>query len=170
MFRVVFVLLIATAAAAQTASPETQALQALVAEIRQMRLDMQTTTITTQRVQVVLYRLQSQTALVTRAASRLEDARSSLGNTQSEKKTLMDNARRLEESLKSATDPHERANLTDAQTHVKYNLDRLSADEERYQTRQMDAEKDFRTEQTKLAGLQDQLDRLDQLLDSLTRK
>src|SRR4051812_33158574 len=121
MFRVLFAFLIAAAAVAQTASPETQALQALVAEIRQMRLDMQTTTITTQRVQVVLYRLQSQTALVTRAASRLEDARSSLGNTQSEKKNLTDNARRLDESLKSASDPRERANLTEALAHMKYN-------------------------------------------------
>jgi hypothetical protein len=69
MFRASLVLLIATGAGAQTVSPETQALQALVVEIRQLRLDLQTTTITTQRAQVVLYRLQSQTALVTRAAS-----------------------------------------------------------------------------------------------------
>ena len=52
-------LVMATAACAQTASPDTQALQALVTEIRQLRQDMQATTIVTQRVQIVLYRLQT---------------------------------------------------------------------------------------------------------------
>ena len=71
MFRAAFVLLIVTTAAAQTASPDTQALQALVTEIRQLRLDLQATTIATQRVQIVLYRLQTQTALATRASSHM---------------------------------------------------------------------------------------------------
>src|SRR5438309_1764689 len=83
---------LAAAAFAQTPPPDA-ALQALVSEIHQLRVDMQTTTITTQRVQIVLYRLQSQTTLVTRANSHLEDARSSLNNVQSEKKAT---AARLE--------------------------------------------------------------------------
>ena len=68
MFRAAFVLLMVTAGgaqtAAQTASPDTQALQALVTEIRQLRLDLQATTIATQRVQIVLYRLQTSGMLV----------------------------------------------------------------------------------------------------------
>jgi len=50
MFRAAIALLIATAAWAQTASPDTQALQALVAEICQLRQDMQATNLATQRV------------------------------------------------------------------------------------------------------------------------
>ena len=170
MFRAAIALLIAPAACAQTASPDTQALQALVAEIRQLRQDMQATTLATQRVQIVLYRLQTQTALVTRASSRLDDARSSLGNLQSDKKTIADRVPQLEESAKSVQDPKERKNMEDVLVGTKMQLERLAADEQRLQSRAIDAETQFRAEQNKLADLQDQLDRLDKLLDSLSRK
>ena len=79
MLRAILTSVIVTTTHAQTASPDTQALQALATEIRHLRQDLQATTIATQRVQIVLYRLQTQTAMVTRAASRLDDLRSSLG-------------------------------------------------------------------------------------------
>src|ERR1035437_793426 len=117
MFRAAFVLLMVTAGgaptAAQTASPDTQALQALVTEIRQLRLDLQATTIATQRVQIVLYRLQTQTALVTGAASRMEDARSSLGKAQSDKRAISDQLVQMEEFTKSIQDPKERKSRED---------------------------------------------------------
>ena len=174
MFRAAFALFIVTAAAAQTAaqtgSPDTQALQALVTEIRQLRLDLQATTIATQRVQIVLYRLQTQTALVTRASSRLDDARSSLGNLQSEKKKVSDQMSRGEEYAKSLQKPEERKGVEDMLAATKMQLERLAADEQRLQSREIDAETQLRAEQNKLADLQDQLDRLDKLLDSFTRK
>jgi hypothetical protein len=43
---------------AQTASTDSQTLQALPAEVRQLRMDLQTTTVASQRVQIILYRLQ----------------------------------------------------------------------------------------------------------------
>ena len=49
-------------------------------------------------------------------------------------------------------------------------VERLTADEQRLQSREIDAETQLRAEQAKLAELQDQLDRLDKLLDSFTRK
>jgi chromosome segregation ATPase len=170
MFRATFALVIATAACAQTASPDTQALQALVTEIRQLRQDMQATNIVTQRVQIVLYRLQTQTALVTRASSRLDDARSSLGRAQSDRKQIADRIPMLEESAKTVGDNKERKNMEDVLAATKMQLERMTADEQRLQSRETDAETQFRAEQNKLADLQDQLDRLDKLLDSLSRK
>src|SRR5450756_1081560 len=112
MFRAAFAFVMVTAGgAAQTASPDTQALQALVTEIRQLRLDLQATTIATQRVQIGLYRLQTQTALATRASSRLDDAKSSLGNLQSERKNVAERERLMEESIKSTQNPAERKQL-----------------------------------------------------------
>ena len=57
-----------------------------------------------------------------------------------------------------------------AGTDESSDLERLAADEQRLQSREIDAETQFRSEQGKLADLQDQLDRLDKLLDSLSRK
>jgi chromosome segregation ATPase len=170
MFRAAFAFVIITAARAQTASPDTQALQALVAEIRQLRQDLQATTVVTQRVQIVLYRLQLQTALTTSAASRLDDARTSLGKVQSETKRIAAYIPMVEEEVKSAQDPAQRKAKEENLSQVKINLEHSAADEQRLQSRQIDAETQFRAEQGKLADLQDQLDRLDKLLDSLTRK
>ncbi len=99
MFRAVFALIITTTAAAQTPSPDSQALQALVTEIRQLRQDMQATTIATQRVQIVLYRLQTQTALVTRASSRLDELRSALGALQSDMKSTSARVLQMENAV-----------------------------------------------------------------------
>jgi chromosome segregation ATPase len=166
----ILVFFLATAALAQTPPPDTQALQALVNEIRQLRSDLQATMITTQRVQIVLYRLQSQTALVTRANSHLEDVRSSLGNVQSEKKNVSSRSQQLEESAHATQDPAQRKIIEDALSQVKPAMERLTADEQRIQSRVIDAETQYRAEQARLAELQDQLDRLDKVLDSLTRK
>ena len=75
-----------------------------------------------------------------------------------------------EEELKSAQDAAQRKVKEDNLTQVKLYLEHCVADEQRLQSREIDAETQLRTEQAKLAGLQDQLDRLDQLLDTFTRK
>jgi septal ring factor EnvC (AmiA/AmiB activator) len=162
--------LFATAALAQTPPPDTQALQPLVNEIRQLRIDLQTTTITTQRVQIVLYRLQSQTTLVTRAASHLEEIRSSLARLESDKQGTSARQQQLEEALRTIADNAERKHLEGALAETKAAIERLAADEQRLQSRVVDAETQHRAEQAKLAELQDQLDRLDKVLDSLMRK
>jgi hypothetical protein len=75
-----------------------------------------------------------------------------------------------EESLKTTQNPAERKTMEDWLANEKPNLERTAADEQRLQSREIDAETQLRAEQTKLADLQDQLDRLDKLLDSFTRK
>jgi valyl-tRNA synthetase len=168
IMRTLAVFCLAAAAFAQT--PDAQGLQALVNEIRQLRVDMQTTTLTTQRVQIVLYRLQSQTALVTRANSHLEELRSSLSNAQSDHKNASLRVQQLENTVHTLADNAERKHVEDALAGMKFEAERFAADEQRIQERMIDAETQYRTEQAKLAGLQDQLDRLDKVLDSLTRK
>ena len=171
MLRAVLALIAVTSAVAQTASPETQGLQSLVTEIRQLRQDLQATTIATQRVQIVLYRLQTQTALVTRAAwcswiiSVLRSATFS-----PKKKSQLLRVQQMEETLKTTQNPAERKAAEDWLANEKPNLERTAADEQRLQSREIDAETQFRAEQSKLADLQNQLDRLDKLLDSFARK
>ncbi len=161
------VFFVATAAFAQT---DTQPLQALLNEVHQLRVDLQTTAVTMQRVQIVLYRLQSQTSLVTRTSSQLDQARSQLGFTQTQKKSMTAQVQQMEESLRNTQDPIERKHLQEALPQMKNNLERVTAEEQRFQSMQIDAETQWRAEQAKLADLQDQLDRLDKVLDSFTRK
>jgi len=59
-------LLISAPVFGQSTSTDSQTLQALLAEVRQLRHDLQTTTIAAQRAQILLYRLQGQEAAVAR--------------------------------------------------------------------------------------------------------
>ena len=80
LFSIVGPLLIATPAFAQSSSTDSQTLQALLTEVRQLRHDLQTATVAAQRVQIALYRLQRQEAAVAHATQSLTDARSRLAN------------------------------------------------------------------------------------------
>src|SRR5216684_6457268 len=81
-------LLIAAPVLGQSASTDSQTLQALLAEVRQLRHDLQTTTLAAQRAQILLYRLQGQEAIVARASQRLDDARARLAEVQSNRTKL----------------------------------------------------------------------------------
>ena len=65
-------LLTSVSVVGQTPPPESQIAQATLAEIRQLRNDWQIAAVTIQRVQIVVYRLQSQTAVLERATQRMK--------------------------------------------------------------------------------------------------
>src|SRR6266850_1599640 len=71
-------LLISSLVLGQSAPTDSQTLQALLAEVRQLHHDLQTTTIAAQRAQIFLYRLQGQDVVVARALQRLDDAHARL--------------------------------------------------------------------------------------------
>jgi len=74
-------LLASTISVGQTAPTDSQTLQALLVAVRQLRKDLQTTTVASQRVQILLYRMQLQQSAVARAQSRLDDVNAKLAQT-----------------------------------------------------------------------------------------
>jgi chromosome segregation ATPase len=167
----ILVFLFATAALAQTTPPsDTPALQALLNEVHQLRTDIQNVAVTMQRVQIVLYRLQSQTALATRATTQLDTVRQQVGFNQSEKRNVGMRIQQMEETIRNTQNPQERKNLEDALPLQKMQLERLTSEEQRLQAHLIDVEGQNRAEQGRLTDLQDQLDRLDKVLDSFARK
>src|SRR6266436_7245539 len=81
-FLIVVVFGMAAATFAQTTSPDSQTLQALLTEVRQLRQDLQVSLTTVESVQVLLSRLQIQEVAVSRASQHLDDARSKLAEVQ----------------------------------------------------------------------------------------
>src|SRR5437868_4201738 len=69
-------LLTANRSFGQSGSTDSQTLQALLAEVRQLHHDLQTTTLAAQRAQILLYRLQAQQSVVRRMQERVDDPRS----------------------------------------------------------------------------------------------
>lgn len=155
----------ANGAFAQSASSDSQTLQALLAEVRQLRQDLQTTTVAAQRAHILLYRLQAEESAVTRATQRLDDARLKLSETQSNRRNMAAQIKHFEELQSHAENSSaERRNAEAALPQFKARFEALGDEEQQRQIRQIEAEEQVRLAQAKLNELQGQLERLENLL------
>ena len=150
-------------------SPDALLTQTLINEIRALRQDLEATNVTSQRVQIALYRLQSQTAIVNVAQQRLDAARTQLTDVQSRRTRLADQVQRIEEIAHGIPDTPEKKAMTNELPGAKAALDSLTTEEAARRSDEVDAESKLRAEQARLADLQALLDRLDKALDDLAR-
>jgi DNA repair exonuclease SbcCD ATPase subunit len=164
-------LLFSTACFAQTTPGDSQTLQALLSEVRQLRQDLQTTTIAAQRAQILLYRLQGQEAAVARASQRLDEAREKLAGIQAQRNYLATDIKRHEEFISNTENPAtQRKEFEERLPKLKAELESTENLEQQQQTRETDAEQFLRAEEVKLSDLQDQLDRLDKALENASHR
>lgn len=163
-------LLIPASAAGQSSPKDSQALQDLLAEVRQLRRDIQTTTIAVQRAQILLYRVRSEQDAVAQAIQRLDRVRSELASTRRQQKELAVFVKRTEDSAQeTAVNPNGRKEMEDQIPLIKTRPDALATEEQEKVAEEADAEQRLRDEQAKLADLQAQLDRLDAELGNAGR-
>lgn len=160
-------LLVPVPSYAQSSSTDSQTLQALLAEVRQLHHDLQSTTIAAQRAQILLYRLQGQEAIVARATQRLDDARARLAEVQSNRTKLTADIKKYEEVVsQTENSPADRKQIEDVLPQLNAKLAGLENEEQQWQTREIEADDELRTERAKLGELQVQLDRLEKILEA----
>jgi len=148
-------------------STDSQTLQALLAEVRHLRHELQTTTIAAQRAQILLHRLQGQEAAVARASQRLDDARAAFAETQSSRTKLTSDIKQHEDFVSHTENPPaDRTQIEDLIPQLKAKLASLENEEQQRQTREMEAEDQLRAERAKLSELQERLDLLEKVLES----
>jgi hypothetical protein len=155
----------------QTTPADSQTLQAILSEIRQLRHQLQTSNAMAARAQIALYRLQREDVAVARAMQRLNDARSKSERMETEK-----NNKALE--IQQAHNATSHGDNPDAQQHfdevvlptLKSQLEDLQRQEQQAKAQEVEAEQQLREEQTKLAGLNDLLDRYNNALEEVGRK
>jgi chromosome segregation ATPase len=141
--------------------------QALVAEVRQLRKDLQTTNGYALKAQILLYRLQVQEATVARVSQYLSDLRSKLTETQRHRRDVAAALKHFEELTDdSEISPAARKEVQREISGKKSELESLAAEEQQRQTAEMEAEEQLRAEQAKLSGLEDRVDRLEKELGS----
>jgi chromosome segregation ATPase len=160
-------LLLVPSAFCQAGPTDTQINQALLTEIRLLRQDLRTTAVTIQRAQIVMYRLQAQAQLVSRATQRVDEARNRCNAAQMDQRRLTTLLEQTEPKLLSIQDPIEKKRLEEVVAQVKANLAQVSTDEQNCHARETEADSALRAEQAKLDALQDQLEKLDKALASL---
>jgi chromosome segregation ATPase len=149
---------------AQTASPDSEMAQTVIAEIRQLRQDLRNTAATIQRAQILIFRLQSQAAIVDKAAQRLEQARTECKQAQMQKEFT---SQRMEQADARKRNPENATVQTAAEESIAQlhsELELLAGQIQQCQVEQADAETQFRVEQAKMNQVSDQLDQLDQVL------
>jgi chromosome segregation ATPase len=155
-------LLFSSPALGQATPTDSQTLQALLAEIRQLRQDLQTSAIAARRAQILIYRLHMQEAAAADASQRLDVAKSSIEQLRARRKYQESQIKQYEDMRERAESNTQRRQLDDAITGLKSQLEALVPEEQEAQMKATEVEQQSRIEQAKLGQLQDELDRLDQ--------
>jgi len=164
---VLCLLLISAPAVSQSTSSDCAGMQALVAEVRQLRKDLQTTNGYALKAQVLLYRLQVQEATVARVSQHLSDVRSKLAGTQEHQRQLAGAMKYYEKIADdSGATPAQQKEAQQQVSSIKTELQSVAAQEQQEQTAEMEAEEQLRAEQAKLGSLEDRVDRLEKELGS----
>src|SRR5437867_9044663 len=151
----------------QSTASESQGMQALVSEVRQLRKDLQASNGYALKAQILLYRLQVQEATVARASQRLDTLRLQLAQAQGHRRDIAAFLKQQEESLdKTELSPADRKQVQWEISAKKSELESVAAEEQQRQSAEMEAEEQLRAEQAKLSGLEDRVDRLEKELDN----
>ena len=169
MHRLILVLALGLPAVAQTSSPDSPVLEALLTEIRGLRQDLQTTAATIQRVQILMFRVQTEAQFVSRASDHADQARQMCNNLQQQRTALSQEIARLEANPPDNV-PGRGASTADNLARLKSNLESTGVMEQQCRSREIDANSQLHDEQAKMNDLQDQLDKLDKTLSALGRQ
>ena len=172
MLRTPLCLLLLTAAAfaqAQSTAPA-DPLHALLTEVHELRLALQATTVTSQRVQILLSRVQLQQGATLKALNRADDAHAKLVDAQKQHARAVAELQQTQDLANNVTADPARVKALEAQAaDLKRQVEMWSADEQQWVARDAEAQSQLRSEQIKLDELQDTLDRLDKVLASLAK-
>ena len=150
----------------QTPAREPDTLQALLAEVHQLRQDIEGMTVASQRVQIALHALQIQDAAVARSAQRLDGARTRcLGVDETRQHTAAD-IQRLETSIASGTVAQDETEaIKQRLNELKSHLETQTTEVQTCQAGESDASTQLRNDQAKLLELQDRIAHLKQVLE-----
>jgi len=162
-------LLASSVSVGQNASGDSPTLQVLLVEVRQLRKDLQTTTVASQRVQILLYRAQLQETVVAGAQRRLDEVHSKLAEVRSSVGHFTSEIERAEAELNDSQSTADRKQLQGLLTGAKKELESQKAAEQEWETKEATSAQDLRSEQAKLSALQERLDQLDRALEQLSR-
>jgi len=136
----------------------------MLAEIRQLRQDLQTSAIAARKAQILIYRLQLQEAAVAHASQRLDEAKSSAEQLQARKKYQEIQIKQYETLKDRAENAAQRQQFEDAIFELQAQTEAWAVEEQEAHRKESELEQQSRIEQAKLDQLQDELDRLDRAI------
>jgi chromosome segregation ATPase len=154
---------------AQTPGDDSLA-QAMLAEIRQLRSDLQTAAATIQRVNIVMFRIETQAGVVEHATQRVDQIRMQCNQAQANQKMFANQVEQAEANGHSLEDAVMEQSFGRNLANLKSALAELAVEIPRCQAEQAEAENQLRNEQNRMNDLQDQLEKLDKALSAYAAK
>jgi valyl-tRNA synthetase len=156
-FLILFVFAMPVVTFGQATSSDSQTLQALLTEVREIRQDLHVSLARAQSAQILLSRLQIEEVDVTRASQHLEEARSKLTEVQVVQRSEADQIKHLENMPSNGENAEQIQQAIDA---AKADLEASASVERERLATKTEAEQQLQTEQAKLKKLEAQLDEL----------
>ena len=166
MFRMSFLplilLLVSTPALGQTNSKDSQTLQAVLTEVRQLRQDFEATALITHKMQSLLYRLQTQNTIVSRLSRSVDDSHSEANQLKNERDKLAADIKQHEDFVSSNLNASgDRKAAEDALPGLKEKLASLDDQLQQVQKEESTAQEQWQSERAKLDNLEAEFDRLE---------
>jgi len=137
-----------------------QTMQALLNEVRQLRLAIQRSNLSAYHAQLIIERMRSQRQHVDRLAERLRDTRDRIANGKIPQAEFQHELKKIERLLSQEGDAERRQDLEERQDIFKTRLAALAKEETRLQEAESQLNAQLQIEQARLAELDDQLDAL----------
>jgi hypothetical protein len=107
-------LLLSSVAVCQSpACPETETMQSLLTEVRQLRQDLQTVSVAARKAQIVIYRLYVQEAIVRNVSENLNSTKNALDGMRMSREYQREQLKQFEERMESSEDPSKRKQMED---------------------------------------------------------
>jgi chromosome segregation ATPase len=155
----------------QSNPTDSQTLQSILTEIRQLRHDLQTATVASQKAQILVHRLDMEQSVVRLMQERVDNAQNALEHIRLDRQTRANRIKQFEdqESSSDSGSPQQKQ-IDDVLTQMKGMYETLASQEQEAQAKLTDAQEQLRLEQGKMSSLEDQLDQLEQSLENLGHK
>jgi chromosome segregation ATPase len=157
-------LLAAAAAPAQTANSDTATLQALLAEVQQLRHAVETTMSLGPRMQIILQRAQFQEQKVSRIQQQLDEVRKQIADQTARQNAANDRLVRLEQDISNESDATRRKQLEDMRAGLKMVVG--NGADQTLRARESELSNALDTEQGTLNEFNEKLDALERQLEA----
>jgi len=146
-------------------SSQARIMQALLLEVRELRLAVEHLAAVNGRQQVILQQMQLQGERLSHASMELEDVRKQIQDVSTQQGDMSRALENIEARLAQEVDPKRISELQGQQADFKIRTEQLATQESRLRVQEADAENLVKTEQNKWQDLSDQLSTLTQSLE-----
>jgi hypothetical protein len=142
----------------QTAPSDSQTLQSLLSEVRELHRELQSSLAKMQRAQILFIWWQTQQSAEEHASQRLDDARTKLAGEQDHQRHIALDSKHVEDDLSAEQVPAQQKVLQDQADRLKVDFETSTKMVDQDQQAEIDCEQKLRNEQDKLDALDAELD------------